>query len=91
MKDKATMMNMLKEDVRGMLLKTMADEELESYFFYKNFNQEIKTKSTSEDFVSGIFDQFHLENNHSVPFAKMEAGYVQCIPNPHVFQGFITV
>ena len=35
--------------------------------------------------------KFYEENNQLVPFAKIEDGYVQCIQDPEVPNGFITV
>lgn len=38
MKDKATLLNLLKKETSNELLQTLSNEELNDYFFYKNFN-----------------------------------------------------
>ena len=90
-KDMASLLDMIDEKTGQKILSTLTPEQRVKFFFFKNFNQEIKTNLTAHDFVSTLHDQFYERNNESIPFAKMEEGYVQCIPNPQVYMGFITV
>ena len=50
-----------------------------------------KTHTDKETFIKEIMTKFHEDNNQLVPFQKIEDGYVQCIHDPQVKNGFITV
>lgn len=50
-----------------------------------------KTSFTSDEFVDHLVDDHYTQLNQSVPFEKIDDGYVQVIQNTYVTSGFITV
>lgn len=50
-----------------------------------------KTPKDSAEFINSLVDTYYSNNNQVVPFDKIDDGYVQCIHDPNVANGFITV
>lgn len=66
-------------------------EEKQMFFHYQQFSQAERTEGTPDSFVNNILEKFYEDHNQYVPFNKIEDGYVQCIPDPNVKNGYITV
>ena len=91
MEDESILLGMLSEETKQLLLNTLSVEQQNELFFYQHFNLKEKTDMDTKKFVSNLADDYYEQNNQYVPFAKIEDGYVQCIQDPHVEGGFITV
>ena len=84
-------MGMVNDKVQTQLLKSLDTPQENAFFFYQEFNMTEQTQASSRQFVDQLVDKFYGENNQRIPFARIEEGYVQCIPDPKVSNGFITV
>ena len=89
--DKSIMLGMVNDETADWLKNDISNAEKTELFFYDHFNMSEKTQSDKKKFVKDIMGKFYEENNQLVPFAKIEDGYVQCIQDPEVQNGFITV
>lgn len=58
---------------------------------FGHFEQLENSGKTSKEFIDDLVKDYYNQNNQVVPFDKIEGGYVQCISNPQVVNGFITV
>ena len=85
------MMGILNDQTQQMLIDTLSVEKQNEFFFYQHFNIKEKTDADTKKFVADLVDDYYEMNNQYVPFAKIEDGYVQCIQDPYVENGFITV
>lgn len=82
---------MLNESVNEQLIETLNISAKNDLFFYQEFNMREKTNSSSKQFVDSLINNFYTDNNQRTPFARIEHGYVQCVPNPKHENSFITV
>ena len=85
------LVGMLNEETKQKLVCTLDPEKQNEFFFYQNFNQQEKTDKNTQQFISSLITKYYEENNQNQPCARVEAGYVQCIKDPNVDEGFITV
>ena len=91
MKERSVLLSIVSAECGEELIDKLKPEEKQEFFFFQNFNTEQQTKMDSKEFVERLHNQFFEKTNDKIPFAKMEDGYVQCILNPDVPKGFITV
>ena len=91
MEDQSLLLGMLKDETESMLISKLSTEQQNELFFFQKFNMKEKSGLDTKKFVGNLIDDFYKQNNQFVPFAKVENGYVQCIQDPNVDDGFITV
>ena len=89
--DRSILMGMVNDKVQTQLIDCLDIYQKNDFFFYQEFNRKEKTQNSSEQFVDQLVENFYGDNNQRIPFARIEEGYVQCIPDPKVRNGFITV
>ena len=91
LENRTQMITMCNENTRTLLEGRLSEKDKRELFFYKHFNKREKTEGTSESFIDDMLDHHYEKHNQVVPFDRIEEGYVQCIHNPYVNNGFITV
>ena len=89
--DQALLLGMVNDNVATLLEQELSQYGKNDLFFYREFNMKEKTKSTPKQYVDTLMQNFYSDNNQRTPFARIEGGYVQCIHDPKVKNGFITV
>ena len=89
--DKSILLGMVNEETAALLKLELSSSQTSELFFFQQFNSREKTPNDKETFINDIMTKFYEDNNQFVPFSKIEDGYVQCIPDPEVDNGFITV
>ena len=50
-----------------------------------------KTDVTSQEYINTLVKDHYQDNNHVIPFAKIDDGFIQTIKNPHEPNGFIAM
>lgn len=82
---------MLNQEEADELTEILNPTEKAKFFFNQHFNMKEETEIDRAEFVNGLLSSFYENYNQFQPFAKLENGFTQCIPDPEVQNGYITV
>ena len=91
LEDQIDLMLFVDQSIRDRFKEILDPERKRAMFYSRRFQKNYETKMSSGDFVKELLKDHFQNNNQVIPFEKIDKDFVQCIPNPRVPNGYITV